>query len=228
MNEYLVGKRICVLINSDIWFVSQISMCKYPKHISNQTLYCNDPIISYPFLQSNFSSKELFLNFFMQRSFHSHSCTHSDVNRSFQSSYSIRSIIFTPFNQIQNKIKSWKQSHRVGNTESNAVSNQIPAFKFFPNIYQTPLNIRIYGLFFCHFSICWDDLFKLEIKAVGRGGEQESVSHGNHHYWPMVPLLSEHTGIQCILYTLKYTLHYIYLKCTVCRIQQYTAFHCQL
>ena len=109
-HEWIFGGQTYLCANK-FWYLvcfpdfnAQISKA----HLQSDTVWYNDPIISYPFLQSNFSSKELFLNFFMQRSFHSHSCTHSDVNRSFQSSYSIRSIIFNPFNQIQNKIQKLK------------------------------------------------------------------------------------------------------------------------
>ena len=133
MNEYLVGKHICVPINSDIWFVSQISMHKYPKHISNQKMYGTMPqsyhIHSYKAtsLQKICFQTSLFKDHFTHTAARILTWIEA-FNRHIQSVqlYSIRSIRF------RTKYKSWKQSHRVVNT--NAVSNQILSFsKHLPN-----------------------------------------------------------------------------------------------
>ena len=136
MNEYLVGKHICVPINSNIWFVSQISM-----HTNIQSTSPIRHCMPYGTMPQSYQIHSYKATSLQKICFQTSLCkdhfTHTAAriltwieafNRHIQSVqlYSIRSIRF------RTKYKSWKQSHRVVNT--NAVSNQILSFsKHLPN-----------------------------------------------------------------------------------------------
>ena len=149
-HEWIFGGQTYLCANK-FWYLvcfPDFNAHKYPKHISNQTLYGTMTQSYHIHSYKATSLQKICFQTSLCKDHFTHTAARiltwiEAFNRHIQSVqlYSIRSIRF------RTKYKSWKQSHRVVNT--NAVSNQIPAFKFFQTFTKCP---SIFGFMACFFA----------------------------------------------------------------------------